>query len=70
LGKKEKKCEERMNGQTNGQTNGVTMPLLELLIAVKNSTRLLSGTTSIQVDSLDDTLKNPGVRPPLRKEEI
>ena len=57
LGNKEKKCDKRMNERTNEQTNkrtdGVTMSLLELLIAAKNSNlgkiqiiiRLMSGIT-------------------------
>jgi hypothetical protein len=32
--------------------------------------RLLSGTTSILLDSLNDTLENPGVGPLPRKVEI
>jgi hypothetical protein len=36
----------------------------------ENPSRLLSGTTSVLLDPLDDALENPGVRPLPRKEEI
>ena len=36
----------------------------------QKSPRLLPGTTSVILDSLDDALENPGVRPLSRKVEI
>ena len=69
LGKKEKNCDERTNGRTDELTDGVTLSLLELLIAAKNSSMYivlaggapifgLSGVPWLFLQKKDQLLRN------------